>query len=396
MVSGFKQYLKEESSTAFFTFGRMNPPTIGHGKLLDALDKNSGGEPYFIFLSQSQDAKQNPLAYTDKVRHVRKMFPKHSRRVMLDKKVKTVFDAATFLYNKGYKNITMVVGSDRVNEFNTLLNKYNGVKGRHGFYNFKKIDIVSAGARDPDAKGVEGMSASKQRENAANNDFSSFSQGLPKQTANKDARRLFNDVRLGMGLKEESNFKRHIELPPISEERENYVKGKLFDLGDKVQIKGTQQIGEVTWLGSNYLVVNVEGTNTRKWLTDVELLDEDKTKVAQDSDIAKRKGSQPKKYHQGLSKTTKIKRDRQFKKQSKMADDNPNAYKPAPGDKTAETKPSKYTKAFKNMYGEQMDPISRAKEKIKRERETDKAKHDRIMDRARLRATKLKNREPNK
>jgi hypothetical protein len=286
------------------------------------------------------------------------------------------------------------VGSDRVTEFETLLNKYNGVKGRHGFYNFKNINVVSAGERDPDADGVEGMSASKQRENAKNNDFTTFSQGIPKGMSNRDARKLFNDVRSGMGLKEETDFKRHIELAPVSEEREKYVKGELFELGDIVCIKSTNQIAEITWLGANYVVLEFDGKTIRKWLTDIEKIEEDQTKVAQDSDIAKRKGSQPKKYHQGLSKTTKVKRDRQFKKQSKMADDNPNAYKPAPGDKTAETKPSKYTKAFKDMYGEQMDPIARAKEKIKREKEVNKMKHDRILDRARLRATKIKNRQP--
>ena len=134
MISSFKKYLVEEEKTVFFTFGRMNPPTTGHEKLMNELAKKSGKNSYKVFLSQTQDKKKNPLPYQEKVKMVRKFFPKHARQVMLDKKIKNVFDVATRLFNEGYKNLTMVVGSDRVTEFNTLLNKYNGVKGRHGLY----------------------------------------------------------------------------------------------------------------------------------------------------------------------------------------------------------------------------------------------------------------------
>ena len=134
MISSFKNYLIEEEKTVFFTFGRMNPPTVGHEKLMNELSKKSGKNSYKVFLSQSEDKKKNPLSYQEKVKMVRKFFPKHARQVMLDKKVKNVFDAVTEIFNDGYKNVSMVVGSDRVNEFNTLLKKYNGVKGRHGLY----------------------------------------------------------------------------------------------------------------------------------------------------------------------------------------------------------------------------------------------------------------------
>ena len=146
---------------------------------MDVLSKKAGRNPYKVYLSQSQDPKKNPLTYDQKVKHTRKMFPQHARNVLINKDVKTVFDAATSLYDQGFKRITMVVGADRITEFQTLLNKYNGVKGRHGFYNFEKITSCSAGDRDPDAEGVEGMSASKQRENAANNDFTYIYAGCP-------------------------------------------------------------------------------------------------------------------------------------------------------------------------------------------------------------------------
>jgi hypothetical protein len=273
-IPSFKQYLVEETREVFFTFGRMNPPTIGHGKLMNVMSTKAGKNPYRIYVSQSQDPKKNPLNYQQKVKHARKMYPKHARSIMMDKSVKTVFDAATSLYDEGFNRITMVVGADRITEFKTLLNKYNGVKGRHGFYNFEKINIVSAGDRDPDADGVEGMSASKQRENAKNNDFTTFAQGVPSTMSNKDAKRLFNDVRAGMGLKETTSFKNHIELEPVSETRERFIEGELFNEGDEVFIKSSQKTGYIHRLGTNYVIVALdEGRISRQWLDNVDLIE---------------------------------------------------------------------------------------------------------------------------
>ena len=175
MISSFKNFLIEEEKTVYFTFGRMNPPTIGHEKLLNALSSKAAKNPYRVFVSQSQDKKKNPLSYKDKVKVIRKMFPKHARSIMMNTKVKTAIDAAVQLFNEGYVNLVMVVGSDRVRDFDILLNRYNGEKARHGFYKFNKITVVSAGERDPDAEGVEGMSASKMRDAALSGDFTQFS-----------------------------------------------------------------------------------------------------------------------------------------------------------------------------------------------------------------------------
>jgi hypothetical protein len=347
VIKNFSQYLVEEEREVYFTFGRMNPPTVGHGKVMDTLATKSGKSDYKVYVSQSQNPKKDPLTYNQKVKHIRKMFPKHARNVMMDKKIKNVFDVAASLYSSGYRNVTMVVGEDRIIEFKTLLNKYNNVKARHGFYNFKRINIVSAGARDPDAEGVEGMSASKQRANASANDFVSFSQGVPRTMSNKDARSLFNDVRKGMGLSEERSFKNHVELSPVSETREQYVQGNLYQVGDSVVIKESEELGVVSFLGSNYVIVECGEKKYRKWLDAVELVEK------QDPDIKDREGTQPARYHQGLKKSTKTKRDAHFKKHGKKADDDESAYKPAPGDATAKTKPSKYTKAFKDMFDEE-------------------------------------------
>ena len=141
MINSFKSFLVEESKVVYFTFGRMNPPTIGHEKVLDKLATLSRGNTYRVFLSQSQDDKKNPLSYREKIKIARKMFPRHARSIMMNKKVKNVFDIAKVLYDEGFTKVCMVVGSDRVREFDILLNKYNGKKAAHGFYNLSLIHI---------------------------------------------------------------------------------------------------------------------------------------------------------------------------------------------------------------------------------------------------------------
>ena len=150
---------------------------------------------YRIFASQSVDAKKNPLEYKTKVKFMRKVFPKYARNIVMDNSVKNFLDATMYMYKQGYKNLVMVAGDDRVQEFQKLLTKYNGVDSRHGKYEFDSIKVVSAGERDPDADDVTGMSASKQRANAQNNDFAKFSQGLPKGASDQLAKELFNAIR---------------------------------------------------------------------------------------------------------------------------------------------------------------------------------------------------------
>ena len=271
MVASFNQYLVEEEKTIFFTFGRCNPPTIGHGKLMDAMAAAAGKNPYKVFLSQQQEPGKNPLSYSDKIKHVRKMFPKHARQVTANTKIKTVMDVLVSLHEQGFRHVVMVVGQDRVISFDALLSKYNGTEGRHGFYHFASIRVISGGKRDPDAEGVEGSSASKQRQAATDNDFPLFSQGVPATMNTSDTRKLFNDVRRGLGLAETESFKNHIQLAPVDEARELYVAGKLFSVGDQVVIKATEEVATITVLGANYVIIESnDGKRVRKWLNDVE------------------------------------------------------------------------------------------------------------------------------
>ena len=189
-----------------FTFGRFNPPTIGHEKLIDATQRQ--GRIYRVYASHTQDPRRNPLDHKTKIRYMKRMFPKHSRNIKSDN-ANTAIDVAVKLHDEGFRNLTMVVGSDRVKEFDTLLKKYNGVKAKHGLYDFKTIQVKSAGERDPDAEGLSGMSASKMRKAAMDNDLKAFQQGLPSSF--RGGKKLFADVRKKMPVKGFNEWAEDIE-----------------------------------------------------------------------------------------------------------------------------------------------------------------------------------------
>ena len=341
MLRLFEQQTKKVS----FTFGRFNPPTTGHEKLIKALAAQGG--TIMVFPSQTQDPKKNPLPFPKKVAYMRKMFPRYAKNIIVSK-ARQVFEISNILYDQGYTDVTMVVGSDRVKEFETLLNKYNGKKGTHGFYDFNSIKVVSAGDRDPDADDVSGMSASKMRAAAGENDYDSFKKGLP--SGFKQGEKLFKDVRNGMGLKEQNwSFEEML--------RDAYIRGEIFNVDEEVStIDGTN--GKIVRKGTNYVVMETNDGLHKAWITD--LIEAKKIrKVKQEKDVEDIKGTQPAKYYakgvgdkKDMSKSTKTARARFFAKGADKPDNDPSSYKPAPGDKGAKTKPSQYTKKFKQMYGE--------------------------------------------
>ena len=264
----FKDIREARGDTCVFTFGRFNPPTTGNEKLLEAVAtqaKKNPGAPYYVFASHSENAKKDPLPYAKKVAYMKKMFPSHARNIVVDK-ARNVFEIAVSLHNKGHKAIVMVVGSDRVDEFNSLLNKYNGVEARHGYYGFDDIKVISAGERDADSDGVTGMSASKMRAAASENRYKNeydargklkkegFEAGLPKGFA--DGKKLFADVRKHMGIRE--YFIVHqVEQTEEDVIRDLYVEGKIFTIGTRVAFIGGT--------GSNvidYVIVATPGNAT--------------------------------------------------------------------------------------------------------------------------------------
>jgi predicted kinase len=549
-------------SKAVITWGRLNPVTIGHEKLVNKVKseaKKRGAMPH-VFISHSQDAKKNPLDYNTKYNFARKAFGP----VVTKSTSKTIIQVLQEVEKMGHNEVVIIVGSDRVSEFKTFTSKYNGKD-----YTFDKLEVVSAGERDPDAEGVSGMSASKMRAVAQAGDYDSFKTGTPSRMSEKDKKAMYDKIRSVMGVNEEievddsdfdisdqelDSFVEMIDLDKLDEEGELDEEFEMFleemELNERKPLSVTQRLAigrrmkrlqpriqrkreiqkkrmadqprlekrarkaaikllrkrfagkqganyaslspgakisvdriiqkkmamvgkiskrmmpkirkaeierlkaargskknvgtanesfeayldEACWDGYKQVGMKKRGDkmvpdcvpeeiifedddqmNTRllymlrqAFTNDIErqlviralkggseslqnpklrpfilkllnrLLDatqqdptmfnkmkdrlrrmsqaDDKeVKEAQDSDIKDREGTQPAKYHAGLKKSTKAKRDAHFKKYADKPDDQKTAYKPAPGDARAETKPSKHTQKYKAMYGEDMN-----------------------------------------
>ena len=281
-IRGFGQFLEAKQQTAVFSFGRLNPPTTGHQKLLQKIIQTAKQQAGYacLFVSHSQDPKKNPLTAKQKVAYIKKMFPKEARQIEIkeDSSLRNAMDIATEL-NKYYDNLVMVVGSDRVRDFKNLLNKYNGVDSKHGYYKYTNIQIVSAGERDPDAEGVAGMSASKMRAAAASGDYESFSLGLP--TGFDGGKELFKDIRLGMNIKEQLKpFKPIVEMNNTELIREQYFQNLIYNIGDWVKDTKTGVIGEVVKRGTNYVTLVQEDFTLHKvWLEDAESMEKQHKKL---------------------------------------------------------------------------------------------------------------------
>ena len=265
----------EEVNKSFaFTFGRFNPPTIGHEKLIRTVA--SQGSDYKIFISRSQDAVKNPLSPSDKLKWMTKIFKNYASHILV-MPTNMVLELATKIYNMGYKSITMVVGSDRVGEFKSILTKYNDEKNRHGYYNFKKINIVSAGERDPDEEGVTGMSASKLRDYARRGDLKNFKRGIPGSLPEKEKNELFFDVRKGMGLSISlaADFEPKVDKLKTLQEfetqqvRDLYIREMIFNIGEQVNNTKLDVKGKVIRRGTNYIVLEDTNNNLHKsWIWD--------------------------------------------------------------------------------------------------------------------------------
>ena len=254
-------------------FGRFNPPTIGHGKLLDAAKKAAAGGEMKIYPSRSQDDKKNPLDPDMKVSYMKKLFPDYEENIINDSDMKTIFDVLTTANEDGFKNVNIIVGADRQAEFENLATKYNG-----DLYDFDTIRVISAGVRDADAEGVEGMSASKMRKAVADDDFAAFKRGLPKGTKDADTQAVFDAVRTGMNIKKSAEAKKAVqkEMWQIAPKydprglRENYFRKNIFNIGDMVESLTTGLIGKIIRRGTNYLIsVTENNVMFKSWTHDL-------------------------------------------------------------------------------------------------------------------------------
>ena len=256
---------KKDGGSLTFGFGRFNPPTVGHEKLMDTISKTAGeGGQYRVYPSRSQDAKKNPLDPREKIDYMRKMFPKHANAIVDDENTRSIFDVLKGAHAKGYKTVNVVVGSDRVKEFENLANKYNGQ-----LYDFDKINIVSAGERDASAKGVEGMSASKLRKAAMDDDYETFSSGISKNIDDKSTKKLYNTIQKAMRkVKSEAwQFAPKLAFDGL---RESYIAKQIFRIGDVVENLNHGLIGKIIRSGANYVIaVTEDNIMFKSWLKDL-------------------------------------------------------------------------------------------------------------------------------
>ena len=258
----------KSADTLTMAFGRFNPPTVGHGKLLSAAKKAAAGGDLKIYPSRTQDPKKNPLDPDMKISYMKKMFPDYEENIINDDEMKSIFNVLTTAGEQGYKSVNIVVGSDRQSEFENLATKYNG-----DLYDFEQINVISAGVRDADSEGVEGMSASKMRKAVVDGDFDAFRRGTPKELDDGDTQALFDAVRSGMKIKKKKEVKEMWEIAPKCDPkglRDNYVSGNIFNLGDIVESLHTGLIGEIVRRGTNHLIcVTKENYMFKSWIKDV-------------------------------------------------------------------------------------------------------------------------------
>ena len=266
---------KVDQGTISVTFGRFNPPTIGHEKLLKKVAqeaKGKGGE-YRIYPSRTEDPKKNPLDTGTKIRFMRQAYPDHANAIIDNEEMRTIFDVLTGLDADGYSSVNIVVGGDRVSEFNSLASKYNG-----DLYTFDEIKVTSAGDRDPDGEGVEGMSASKMRKAAMEGDQDSFNKGIPAAMSKKDKEAMYLTLRQSMNVQEsfddfaEASYHVYEIAPKLDPQglREAYFEGEMFEVGTFVENINTGIAGKVVSRGSNYVIYIDEHDNIfRSWLKDL-------------------------------------------------------------------------------------------------------------------------------
>jgi hypothetical protein len=258
--------VEKTKGTLTIAFGRFNPPTTGHEKLLDTVASSSDDGDYLIVPSRSQDPKKNPLDPDTKVSIMRQMYPNHSEKIVNDPANRTIFDVLKKAHMDGYENVRIIGGADRVKEFEKLAGNYNGK-----LYQFGNVEVRSAGERDPDAEDdVTGMSASKQRKAAAEGDFKTFAKGVPATMNQKQAKELYNTLRSAMNIKEGWNLWEIAPKFDWKNLRENYVSENIFQIGSLVENLNTGLVGRIIRRGTNYLIcVTEDHIMFKSWIKDV-------------------------------------------------------------------------------------------------------------------------------
>ena len=258
---------KKNKGTLTVAFGRFNPPHLGHLQLMNTAANSVEGDKddYIIVPSRSNDPKKNPLDPNTKVDIMKAMFPQHADSILNNTSTRTIFDVLNAANDEGYANVKIVGGADRVKEFTKLANNYNGK-----LYDFDKVDVISSGEREPDAEGVEGLSASRMRLAASENDFKAFSKGLPKDLDKDSKKQIFTAVRSSMGINEEWGIWEMAPKFDLQTLRENYVDNIIYKLGELVENVNTGLVGRIIRRGTSYVICVTENKMMFKsWIKDI-------------------------------------------------------------------------------------------------------------------------------
>lgn len=262
------QDVPEEGEFLTVIFAKFNPPCKEHKQLFSTAERVSLGKEIRVYPSRAQDTKKNPLNPNKKISYLKIMFPKFAEDIVNNPEMKTIFDVLMSANDDGYSNVNIVVGSDRQAEVQSLATKYNGK-----FYEFDEIRVIPTGTFDSE-KDSSGISSGMLRRAAAENRFNEFKRGMPKEIDDADTRKLFNDVRRGMGFK--NNVKENYNLWEIAPEldyknlRENYVRNKVFKINDIVENMNTGLVGKVIRRGTNYLIcVAEDDIMFKSWIKDL-------------------------------------------------------------------------------------------------------------------------------
>mgnify|MGYP001627128907 CR=1 FL=1 len=266
-----RQLFEAAEKHVTFCFGRMNPPTIGHEQVFKTM-ADQGGD-YKIFVSQTQDKKDNPLDYRTKTEFIKKIHPEYASHLVVDPSLNTVMKVASYLFDQGYTSATFVAGSDRLESFEKLLTQYNGVEGKaHGYYKFEPLNFVSSGEREDGAEGVAGISASGARAAAKAGNMEAFAAATG---AGEYAEELYKAVRNGLGIKETIALEMPIEMDP-ADPMDPMIYGHDKANPGKLKYRMARAAGQLKDLASR-----VDGASPGEWQTMVKQFEELKMNIEQ-------------------------------------------------------------------------------------------------------------------
>jgi hypothetical protein len=263
-----KESTPQQVSGITVVLGRFNPPSKNHEALLKfgfdtAKRKN---HEYRIYPSRIEDGQANPLNPRTKIDFMRLMYKNYADYIVDSEESRTIFDVLSSAYQDGYSDISIVVGQDRLGEFQNLVHKAQGEQ-----YQFNNIEVVPSGVKDPDSEIESPGSSSMMRASAAMGDFQAFSQGLPSGMKLEDKEALFNAVVGSLQVSEETEIWRIVPEMDYDGLRWSYKHEGIYEIGSLVESMSSGLIGRVIRRGANYLIsVSEDGVMFKSWLKDVQ------------------------------------------------------------------------------------------------------------------------------